>query len=62
MRLFFGAVVWCMFWAWIGVLFNGCAHDDKREKWQDCAGIHHTVCAGDLACEYVLYKECIKYE
>ena len=46
----------------IGVLVNlmtGCANDGKLEAWQDCAGIHHEECRGDLACEYEFYKECI---
>ena len=41
------------------LLSEGCANDGKREAWQDCAGIHHEECRGDLACEYEFYKECI---
>lgn len=59
MNLFFGVVTWVIFCVWIGVLFNGCAGQGKREAWQDCAGIHHQVCQGDLTCEYEFYKECI---
>ena len=56
------AAVWIVTMVGIGVCVNlttGCAGDGKREKWQDCGGVHHRVCKGDLACEYEFYKECI---
>lgn len=41
---------------------GGCANENKRKHWQDCANITHEVChkADDFrACEYEFYKECI---
>jgi hypothetical protein len=52
--LLFGAAV-----LWI----TGCVSEaDQRQYWQDCAGVYHEVCAGDLDCEYEFYKECINGE
>ena len=41
------------------LLLTFCASDGKRERWQDCGGLHHAECQGDLGCEYELYKVCI---
>lgn len=62
MRGWLFAAVWIVTMVGIGLAVNlltGCAGDGKRERWQDCGGIHHRVCKGDLGCEYELYKICI---
>ncbi len=45
--------------ALIAEMLNGCAYDGNRDRWKDCGGVHHTVCEGDLGCEYEFYKDCI---
>jgi len=62
MRGLIFAAAWILTMVVIGTCVNlttGCAGDGKRERWQDCGGVHHRVCEGDLACEYEFYKECI---
>ena len=40
----------------------GCADEQaERKLWRDC-GVAHVECAGDRACEYEYYKECINAE